>query len=378
MFMTDRCEEKISLCSTCGSDAGFDLMSRDGMKIVSCKSCLAPREKNLPASTGERFLPWLEDAKIHYEHLHRYRLAQELAEGKTVLDLASGEGYGSCLLSRRALAVVGVDIDRDAVDHASRKYVRENLRFIEGTITNPPLKDNELFDLIVCFEALEHIEDQELLFLKTKKHLKPGGIFIVSTPDKGEYSDAAGFSNPYHVKELYFDEFQELLSSHFKHSAVFGQKLSTGSILYPVSRQTQTAHDWYIDEDTEKGGYRFTSKAKFRPEYFVALASDQPLDEILVSASFCLYDVSCSLYEQKLTSDKKLTDYYLLTQSDKKETAALLEDQNSMISGHQKTILEKDEIIKGLTERLDQVLGSKAWRAAELFRKIFLKDRFGK
>ncbi len=48
--------------------------------------------------TGERFLPTL-DGNIAFEHLHRYALACLLARDKTVLDIASGEGYGSRLQS---------------------------------------------------------------------------------------------------------------------------------------------------------------------------------------------------------------------------------------------------------------------------------------
>ena len=45
-------------------------------------------------ATGERFVPELA-GQIKYEHLHRYALSLELAIGKSVLDIASGEGYGA-------------------------------------------------------------------------------------------------------------------------------------------------------------------------------------------------------------------------------------------------------------------------------------------
>ena len=50
--------------------------------------------------TGERCVPWSDEVQGIYEHLHRYHFAASLAEGKHVLDLASGEGYGSALLAR--------------------------------------------------------------------------------------------------------------------------------------------------------------------------------------------------------------------------------------------------------------------------------------
>ena len=38
--------------------------------------------------TGERYLPWLEDPYIGYEHLHRYAYATQFAGNKRVLDFS--------------------------------------------------------------------------------------------------------------------------------------------------------------------------------------------------------------------------------------------------------------------------------------------------
>src|SRR5271157_1669541 len=134
--------------------------------------------------TGERYVPWADDAVINYEHLHRYGLAKEFVKGKNVLDLASGEGYGSFMLSAKAHSVTGVDIDDLSIKHASSKYVKENLRFIKGSIIDVPVKGENRFDVVVCFEALEHIEDHDGLMKEVKRLLKADGIFIVSTPNK--------------------------------------------------------------------------------------------------------------------------------------------------------------------------------------------------
>ncbi|HKN54890.1 MAG TPA: hypothetical protein VJX66_20485, partial [Amycolatopsis sp.] len=57
--------------------------------------------------TGERCVPWTDDLQVIYEHYHRYAFAARFAAGKRVLDLASGEGYGSALLAATAERVVG-------------------------------------------------------------------------------------------------------------------------------------------------------------------------------------------------------------------------------------------------------------------------------
>ena len=77
--------------------------------------------------TGERYMP-SEAGRIRMEHYHRYALLTDLVVEKKVLDVASGEGYGSYLLADHASTVVGVDISLEAIGHAKEKYKKENLK----------------------------------------------------------------------------------------------------------------------------------------------------------------------------------------------------------------------------------------------------------
>ncbi|MHB8233657.1 MAG: hypothetical protein ACYDHT_03295, partial [Solirubrobacteraceae bacterium] len=61
--------------------------------------------------TGERCVPWAPDVQVVYEHMHRYLWAAQLVQGKRVLDLGSGEGFGAAILGDTATQVVGVDVD---------------------------------------------------------------------------------------------------------------------------------------------------------------------------------------------------------------------------------------------------------------------------
>jgi ubiquinone/menaquinone biosynthesis C-methylase UbiE len=104
--------------------------------------------------TGERFLPWINESALAYEHLHRYAYAATLVKGKRVLDLACGEGYGSKMLAETASSVIGVDIDKSIIDHAAAKYRNPALQFIRGSIMAVPISEDHSFDAIVCFEAI--------------------------------------------------------------------------------------------------------------------------------------------------------------------------------------------------------------------------------
>ena len=77
--------------------------------------------------TGERLTTSLSSIHGVIEHLHRYAIAQKITKNKVVLDIASGEGYGSFLLSKEATKVYGVDIDEKSLNHAKVKYASSPL-----------------------------------------------------------------------------------------------------------------------------------------------------------------------------------------------------------------------------------------------------------
>ena len=83
--------------------------------------------------TGERCVPWAPDVQVVYEHFHRYMWAARVVEGRRVLDLGSGEGFGAAILSGSAAHVVGVDVDERTVEHSQLNYGGSNLEFRLGT-----------------------------------------------------------------------------------------------------------------------------------------------------------------------------------------------------------------------------------------------------
>ena len=181
--------------------------------------------------TGERYVPGMK-GDIEIEHLHRYALALELSKGKNVLDIASGEGYGSYLLSMLAKSVVGVDISKEAILHSSMKYIKSNLTFLCGSADRIPCESHS-FDLVVSFETIEHHDKHEEMLQEIKRVLKPDGILILSSPEKLYYSDMRNFRNEFHVKELYLDDLKFLISKYFKYYQLYFQKTDYVSIIVP-------------------------------------------------------------------------------------------------------------------------------------------------
>ena len=232
--------------------------------------------------TGERFTPECE-REIWYEHWHRYVFARALVRGKRVLDAACGEGYGSALLADVAASVVGIDISDEAIAHARSRYgTRANLTFKRGDCTALDVAD-AAFDVIVSFETLEHVAAQEALIAGFARALTPDGILIVSSPDKKTYSDDRGFSNEFHVRELYRDELMNLLLPQFPFVRLYGQKLLFQSAIWNLDGKTETA-----DVATAAGEAHATERGmRYDPLYFIALCSRRPLpDDIAQLALF--------------------------------------------------------------------------------------------
>jgi SAM-dependent methyltransferase len=189
--------------------------------------------------TGERFLPECAGEMV-YEHWHRYLIAQQHVRGARVLDVASGEGYGSHLLSSHALSVVGVDLSANAVAHAASRYKAANLRYVAASCVDVPEPDSS-FDVIVSFETIEHILEHEAFLREVDRLLAPGGLFIISSPNRPEYSDRAGYKNEFHVKELDRAELKILLDVHFSSQKWFAQRASFHSMVWPMDAVATTA-----------------------------------------------------------------------------------------------------------------------------------------
>jgi GT2 family glycosyltransferase/ubiquinone/menaquinone biosynthesis C-methylase UbiE len=184
------------------------------------------------AFTGERFIPEVEDEQMKVEHIQRYLAIKNLVKNKTILDAATGDGYGAAILSESAEKVIAIDISETAISIAKNKYKNDNLVFQVASISEIPIQDNSI-DFVVSFETIEHVdvEIQTRFINEVKRVLKDDGILIISTPNKKKYSDDYNYKNPFHVKEFYLDEFKNFLSKHFEDMVIYHQKNEVVSLL---------------------------------------------------------------------------------------------------------------------------------------------------
>ena len=178
--------------------------------------------------TSERLYLGQMTDRTENEHLARYHFAMELVAGKKVADIACGSGYGTQMLARAgARSVHGMDISEEAVEFARTHHNTSNVTYSVANAQELTAISDDEFDVIVSFETIEHLQDVEAYLDQMKRILRPGGVFVVSTPDRRLASFWYWYfghpRNPYHAREYTERELLDLLSTRFQIKACYGQ-----------------------------------------------------------------------------------------------------------------------------------------------------------
>lgn len=176
----------------------------------------------------ERAMPGESDDDVMKSHLARYEFAAGLVKDKIVFSLACGVGYGEYLLltKGKAKVVLGVDLSPEAINYARANYQAANLSFLLADVLKSGLAENSA-DVIISFETIEHIKDHNKFLSELKRILKPGGLLILSTPNKASsFKSLFSFRpiNPSHVREYRKKSLEKMLAQYFTDINFYGQK----------------------------------------------------------------------------------------------------------------------------------------------------------
>ena len=169
--------------------------------------------------TGERTLPGIPEENYWFQrHVVAYRYAAERIAGMDVLDAGCGEGYGSSILAERAASVVGVDLERDVIEHAAERY--PSVHFQTGDLATLGFPDGA-FDAVVTFQVIEHLQSPRGFVAECARVLRPGGTLILSTPNRLTFSPT-GVRNPFHTVEFAPTELRGVIEEGFAVSMLGG------------------------------------------------------------------------------------------------------------------------------------------------------------
>jgi glycosyltransferase involved in cell wall biosynthesis/SAM-dependent methyltransferase len=180
-------------------------------------------------SPDERMKSAIERGRA-FEHFHRYCMARDLCSALDVLEIASGEGYGSSILANTARSVIGVDVDPAAIAHAGTAYAGVNLRFVQGSALDLPLDDASV-DVVISFETLEYVREHARFMAEVKRVLRRSGRLIMSSPERAVSAGRMEPPNEYYLHDLTEAEFESLLRANFKHVGMLSQQAILGSLI---------------------------------------------------------------------------------------------------------------------------------------------------
>lgn len=162
----------------------------------------------------------VSDNYVFQRSLLAYVEAAKLISGK-VLEIGTGSGYGIEIIS--PVADEFVTVDKFETSALEKIKGHDNVKFIQMNI--PPLvglEDNS-FDFVISFQVIEHIKNDQDFVREIQRVLKPGGKFIVTTPNK----TMSISRNPWHIREYKIDELTNMLGKYYSSvdsKGVFGNE----------------------------------------------------------------------------------------------------------------------------------------------------------
>ncbi|HUX96178.1 MAG TPA: class I SAM-dependent methyltransferase [Bacteroidales bacterium] len=189
-------------------------------------------------NTGERHIPSLEikDEAEYYNHLMHiatYRYALQFANNKQVLDYGCGSGYGSFMLSKVSDRITAIDISEETLLYAKNTYKAENLSF-----KNLSELSDEKYDIITAFQVIEHVRNSESLIRKLRSLLNPGGLLLVSTPDRKNrlFKLIQRPWNIFHYREFSDIELKKTLQNYFENVEILRIGSDSDLVLKEIAR----------------------------------------------------------------------------------------------------------------------------------------------
>jgi 2-polyprenyl-3-methyl-5-hydroxy-6-metoxy-1,4-benzoquinol methylase len=119
----------------------------------------------------------------------RKAILEKYCRGKSVLDIGCAGGIGDDkdkltheIIRSVASHVLGVDNNKKAVE----MFKKRGYDIIHADAAS--LSIGRKFDVVFAGEIIEHIEDQGIFLENVKKHLRPEGVLILSTPNAQDFA----------------------------------------------------------------------------------------------------------------------------------------------------------------------------------------------
>lgn len=121
------------------------------------------------------------------------------AEAEHLVDFGCGNGAQTLLFHERFAAVTGVDVVAAQLEafatECARLGVRDKVRLVLSGGGSLPLPD-ACADVVTSFTVLEHVTDERLALREVRRVLKPGGLLVVTVPNRWWLFETHGCNLP--------------------------------------------------------------------------------------------------------------------------------------------------------------------------------------
>ena len=126
--------------------------------------------KELAATSRKYYIPYIQTYKA-------------IKTGMNILEIGCGDGGNLLPFSEMGCNTTGIDIAESRIKDAKRFFKEVNAKGM--FITSDVFKINDLencFDIVICHDVLEHIDNKERFLIDLKKFLSKDGIIFMSFP----------------------------------------------------------------------------------------------------------------------------------------------------------------------------------------------------
>jgi protein-L-isoaspartate O-methyltransferase len=302
----------------------------------------------------ERFVPdEMRGELIEAEHLARYEWAASIAAGRRALDAGCGTAYGTAMLAAAsAHSATGVDIAGGVLE-AVRADVPDAVRLDVGDVRDLPYEDAS-FDLVVCFEVIEHVAEQDAALGELARVIAPSGVLLISSPSSDELARALGerFGNVRLLRQHSYLASAILTDEQFQ--------AGDGGVLPGVPVRKQVGG--------ELGSERFTlaiagnGELPEMPES-ATLTSDLQLRhyfEVVDGQGAVIQDLRARIDELdgRLAAQQETAERLMTAEAD----LARLPELEMHLDRARGVIEQRDVDLRETQSRLQEVLGSSSWR----------------
>lgn len=187
-------------CNLCGSSEHKTVFSWPTHSLLKCNDCdlgflnVFPDRNRLEQlyskdyyasndSNHTGYSNYKQDADlIALTAIRRYRFITSRTKKTTnikLLDIGCAYGYYMNVARLYGWDVTGIDISHDAVHEAKNTF---HLNAHQGVLDELNIP-SDTYDLVSCWDVVEHLQDPQSFFKEVFRVLKPGGSIVLSTPD---------------------------------------------------------------------------------------------------------------------------------------------------------------------------------------------------